>query len=104
MAAVAEWLVVGLAAAAERDSGFSGQVVGVAVRVDEVYWAFHAEGSVLADGDFYVGHSCSPKIFAKQIYPSRLQSYLSGCGMPSRLRRRVQGRGPSTTVGMTENF
>ena len=52
VAAIAERLVLGLPAAAERDRGPSGESEGSARRVDDLEIAFDAEIAVGLDGDF----------------------------------------------------
>ena len=56
---VAEWLIHGPTATAQREIRFSGEIIFVAVGVDEFDGAFgglHAEGSVFSRHDFDLCH------------------------------------------------
>src|SRR5205085_10966303 len=60
--AVAEWLVDGAAAAAERDAGLARQVVAIAVGVEQLDFAqvaFHAIRAVALCRDLDVSHRSS---------------------------------------------
>src|SRR5262245_30285508 len=63
--AVAKRLVDGSSATAKREGSLAGQIVGLAVRIDEfnaAFGSFHAKRAVVADGDLHLRHSSSGKM------------------------------------------
>jgi len=63
--AIAERLVDGASAAAQRERCLSGQVVFVDLGIyhfDRAFWGFHTIGSVLPDCDFDIRHSSSGEV------------------------------------------
>ena len=59
MGAIAKWLILGVAAAAQADGGASGQAKRFAFRVVDFEIAFHSDRAVGVDGDFR-RHSLDP--------------------------------------------